>query len=393
MNYFKNLKELLKDKAITNTVLLIIALTSLFLTRKFCVDTGLFYLWFVFISSYVIQTFLLLKKSYVFYVFRVVMVFLIAIQAYWIYDGYRRATIKTDYFGSMIMSSEYTPHGLVHNDNDTIFNVIYRCDDWKRRIPETRGEVKDTSNIENKKHAIFVGCSFTAGYGLDNSSTFPFLFEQLNPEYKSYNYGSNGYGTHNIALLFDSGSNVINKSLIKEKDGFMLYTYITDHLDRVYGTSDYLSWAPTTFVHNVHIDHDSLVIKELPVWHRFLVVIIHKITNRIALFRYLNVQLNYPRSEKFYRRFADIVNYIAKKYWEINPLGDFYVAIYPYWTTNDTLIWTNYLSPSIKVLKMNPPADFYERLDEYTIWSDGHPAKLLNEYYINKVNELIRQDK
>ena len=350
----------------------------------------------IFVFSYFIQALLLLKKSYVFYIFRVIIIFLIGIQAVWIIQERNEKSKHINIEGSGHVSN-YIPHTMIYN-NDTLFNVLYVRDSCRRRISEiqTISDINDI--IGDKKHAIFLGCSFTMGYGLDYSSTFPFMFEQLKPEYKSYNYGIGGYGPHHTALLFDDGIDVINKSTIKEPHGFALYTFIKDHLRRVYGSSSFLVTAlplienkekcilKKSFYIDVYVENDSLVVRKISLWHKITV----NVLNNVALFRYLNITLPYPKTEKFYQRFADIVNHMAKKYWEINPEGDFYIGIYPEKWEKD-LAWTSYLNPKIKVLEPDIPPDYYERFDEYVIKPDvdWHPTKLSNIYYINEIIRLI----
>ena len=390
MKYFKDLIALFKSKIITYTFLLIILLSAIFL-RRFYKNDGLYYMLIIFVFSYFIQTLLLLKKNYAFYVFRVIMVFLISIEIYALYKDSIKINVQHSYYREPISPNreEIISHCCIYG-KDTIYNVVYVRDSLGRRIPETKEEIENIYDINNKKHALFLGCSFTEGEGLDYFSTFPFMFEQLNPEYKSYNYGVRGNGPHDIALLFNNAK-IINQSAIKEKDGFTLYTFIPDHLNRVYGGSFYFTWKPIKLFHNIYIENDSIVTIKLPVWHIHLV----KIINNVALLkRYLKIELRYPHNEDFYRRFADIVNYIAKKYWEVNSQGNFYIAFYPYpefeLEYKDPK-WINYLNPEIKILKFDLPPDLYERYDEYIIKNDGHPTKLLNEYYINKINELIEK--
>ena len=393
MKYFKDLIRLFKSKVITYTFLLIILLSAIFL-RRFYKNDGLYYMLIIFVFSYFIQTLLLLKKNYAFYILRVIMVFLISIEIYALYkESIRKDVYFHEHKPINPNGEEIISHCFMHG-KDTIFNVVYVHDSLRRRIPETQEEIENICDIKKIKHAIFLGCSFTEGEGLDYYSTFPFMFEQLNPEYKSYNYGIRGSGPHDIALLFNN-ADIINRSAIKEKDGFALYTFIPDHFNRVYGGSLYFLSHQIKLFHNIYIENDSIVTKKLPAWHISLV----KIINNVSLLkRYLKIRLDYPHNKDFYRRFADIVNYIAKKYWEINPQGNFYVAFYPnreyfypYRDYNEYSEWIDYLNPEIKILKTDLPSDLSERMGEYTISYDGHPTKLLNEYYINKINELIEK--
>jgi hypothetical protein len=279
-------------------------------------------------------------------------------------------------------------HGVYNTaflGNDTIYHVRYSTDSLGRRISEDT-LVTDTIGSMNKKHALFLGCSLTFGEGLNYTSTIPFLFEQRNRDYQSYNYGNRGWGPHQMALLFDEGVNTINRSVVKESNGSAIYTFLEDHLNRVYGGSYYLNWAGDT--PDIYIENDSLVIRDRSKMHLFLAYII----NNVGLVRMFQVERNYPKTEIFYKRFADIVSYMAKKYWEINPEGDFYVGVYPMAQTPN-LAWTKLLDQRIKILQVDTPSDYFQEPDKYKIRHDGHPTGQLNAYYVEKITELMNVKK
>jgi hypothetical protein len=263
-------------------------------------------------------------------------------------------------------------------NNDTIFHVTYCTDSLGWRISEK--EILDTI-VRKNKHAIFLGCSFTFGRCLEFSSTFPFLFEQMNGDYKSYNWGVNGYGPHQIALLFDDRVNIINRTTVNEQDGFALYTYIHDHLSRAYGGQG-LSWFPP-FSPNVSVVNDSLIVSD----RSEKLKLFARIYKDFGIVKFLGISVKYPHTEQFYKRFADIVSYSAKKYWKINPQGDFYVGIYP--DDESDLTWTQYLDPRIKVLKVDVPPDFKQNKNKYFLEHDGHPTKKMNDYYVKEITKLM----
>ena len=149
------------------------------------------------------------------------------------------------------------------------------------------------------------------------------FLKKMGLHYRSYNYGVSGFGPHQIALLFDKRVNTLNEEAVPEKNGFALYTYIDDHLNRVYGSSNYFRWVDSPL--NAYIENDSLVIKEWPKTHLMCV----KVVNEVNIFLFFEIGLSHPSNGSFYKRFASIINYTAKKYWELNPDNHFYVSIYP----------------------------------------------------------------
>jgi len=272
---------------------------------------------------------------------------------------------------------------------DTIFDVYYSSDEYSRRI--------NSDNIlENEskatKHSIFLGGSFTWGHGLKYDSTFPHLFEKFSEEYKSYNYGYAGYGPHQFPFLFERGLNLINNHSIAEDDGFCMYTFITDHLNRVYGSSDYLSWGAMT--PDVYINDDG----ELYSNERSLLGFkVYSFLNESETLKYFKITLrfSYPIKTNFYKRFADIINYTARSYWKVKPKGDFIVAIYPYpvppYIQSD-VSWLKFLDERIRVVDVKAPNDFSSNNPYYLIKNDSHPTKELNLHFTKQILLFLNSD-
>jgi hypothetical protein len=263
---------------------------------------------------------------------------------------------------------------------DTIYNVLYSSDKYSRRISEN---IK--TNKSTEKHALFLGCSITFGEGIPYESTFPYLFEKTNPTYNSYNYGFSGYGPHQMALLFSKGINTINTRTILEKNGILLYSYINDHLNRVYGGSSYLSYGSKS--PDVYIENNNLVVKKRNKYHLYLA----RFINQSNTLSYFNIALTYPQTEHFYNRFAAIINYTASEYKKSFPTGVFYVSLYPSQNKQDTA-WIQFLHKDIKIIKVNLPHDFKSNKNKYIIRPkiDNHPLGALNIYYTKKINDCIK---
>jgi hypothetical protein len=389
-NYLEHLASLLKSKKILN-VLLLILLSATFLAGKIYDNNFVLKSFLVlFVLTFLIQNFLLLKKCYLLYIFRLILFFLIGFQIVWVVQLKTTEREKKlgstreldERFGDRMRSNVQGEDMIGLWKDETLYHVLFSTDSVGRRISETQTPTDTLSELP-LKHAIFYGCSFTFGEGLSYSSTFPALFEQRHPDFKSYNYGVDGWGPQQSALLFDSRVNTINRSTIEEPNGFVLYTFISDHLERVYGGSLYFTWAPFS-TPDVFVENDSLIVKPRNKSRLFL----SRILNNVGLTRLLHINIQYPKTELFYKRFADILNYSAKKYWEMNPSGRFYVGVYPNYPECD-LTWIQYLDPKIKVLQPEVPADIKQNRDKYHIPHDGHPTEALNVYYVEKISELM----
>ncbi|HOY31092.1 MAG TPA: hypothetical protein PKW80_04360 [Bacteroidales bacterium] len=270
--------------------------------------------------------------------------------------------------------------------NDTIYDLYYSSDRYSRRISEDedKNESEKEHGLLHKKHAVFLGCSFTFGQGLTFRSTFPEIFHKENPGFISYNYGFIGWCPKQCCLLFDEGVNTLNNSSVPEDSGFCLYTYIDDHLGRVYGDSQVLSWdvSPAFFIEN-----DRLVFKN----HSFIKRQIAWILNNSETAIYNNIVFSYPKNENFYRRFAGSINYMADKYWKLKPYGAFYVGLFPGWV-KDTA-WVPFLNKKIKIIPVASPSDYRINISQYELHKeDHHPTEKMNSYYIREISKIICKD-
>lgn len=397
--YISNLQAFLKEKAILLFLLFLATLLLLIKGINNQITHGLIVLFFM---TYLIQFFLIIKKKYLFYLLRTIFLILIGFE---FVSG--RLNMKSEAYneknnftsvgeGFSLMDSligyKFKPN--VHSQrsisiykNDTIYDVLYSSDSFGRRIHEValNENIDEQDTITQKEHTLFFGCSFVFGEGLKFTSTIPYLFEENNKEYKSYNYGFQGYGPHQMCLFYDNGINTLNNHTVKEKKGFALYTYIHGHLSRVYGGSSYLRWgymSPDVFVVN-----DQIQIKKRSKLQIWLADFLRK-SETTKLF---NIDFSYPKTKKFYKRFADIINYMAKKYWQLKPGCKFYVGIYPGQDTD--LKWIDYLDKRVIVIKVNKPADFETNGNYYIdIKHNQHPSEMLNSYFVKEISKSIKNN-
>jgi hypothetical protein len=118
------------------------------------------------------------------------------------------------------------------NNQITYKNINFHFDSKGRRIS------KNQKRNSTKKHAIFLGGSFTFGDGIDFSDTFPAHLSNISKKkYEIYNYALSGYGpTQNLLLLKDQElySDIINQN------GICIYTMKAHHINRATGVPRYL---------------------------------------------------------------------------------------------------------------------------------------------------------
>lgn len=343
----------------------------------------------LFLLTYIVQAILLVINSYFLYVVRVFLVVtmcfefccrLILPTGAIEYNG--NFTVPATLIGFRLRPGSVMEYSTKTIKDDTIYHVYYTADEFGRRIVSTKylPVMDGQAQTKTARHALFLGCSYTFGSGVDDTSTFPSIFSQKNSDFHVYNYGFSGYGPHQMPLLFKDGINVINDKSVIEDTGICVYTYIQDHLNRVYGGSVYLSYGSNT--PDVYIENGNAIYQYRSGFQNSL----SKLLNNSYAAKYFNVQLTYPKTIDNYRRFAEIINYTAKQYRNLKPHGKFYVSIFP--GEIDTS-WLQYLEREIGVVKVPPPADL-DKNQKYKIQGDDHPSYYLNRYYAEKLTDFLR---
>ncbi|HOY33233.1 MAG TPA: hypothetical protein PKW80_15240 [Bacteroidales bacterium] len=390
-SYQEKLINQLKEKKILYTILTVLLIVFFISQGRGDLIKGIVIFFYI---TFIIQFFLLTKKNFIFYILRSLLIIFIffeilfgilnsenKVSAYFYDEGIYMVDTTVAWKNAPDCFEKRQTRIL---GNDTVFNCFISTDRFGRRI--SRDDcLNDTARTYNtkKKHAIFLGCSLTFGFGLDFDGTIPFLFENKNPGFRSYNYGVTGYGPHQMCLFFDEGINIVNDSAVPEDSGFCIYTFINDHLDRLYGGSSCYSYSG---------GNPDVYVKDNKLAHKKRSQIIPWFLTHSETMIYFNIRTTYPKKEKFYQRFADIINYMAAKYWEIKPYGDFYVGLYPGWASN--LSWLCYVNKKIKILNIPLPSDFVSQNPRYVISRhDMHPSKELNSYYVNKISKSIFHSK
>jgi hypothetical protein len=114
-------------------------------------------------------------------------------------------------------------------NGEVSYDISYTIDQHGRRVtPQSRSYHKDL-------FALFFGCSYTFGVGVEDNQTLPFYFSQHAARHRVYNYGFGGYGPHQMLAQLERED---FRSEIKENSGIGVYTFIDHHVHRANGTSD-----------------------------------------------------------------------------------------------------------------------------------------------------------
>jgi hypothetical protein len=156
-----------------------------------------------------------------------------------------RETVYSDVYNTFFPDDEALgykpPSNVVGNitlrkKGRTVYDVVYSIDSYSRRL------VLQASSGLRKQHALFFGCSFTFGDGVNDGDTLPAQFAKYSEASQVYNYAYSGYGPqHAVAHLQREAFS----GEIAETNGVAFYVYLADgHEQRVIGSMIvYNSWG------------------------------------------------------------------------------------------------------------------------------------------------------
>jgi len=154
---------------------------------------------------------------------------------------FKLPNVSEDHIASKVGSVPYADsiyHSIKLNENDTVYDVRYTIDSFCKRNTPGHDSLK-------KQYALFFGCSFAFGEGLQDNETFSYYFQELSGTSNAYNFSYSGFGTNHMLARLEFEH--LPKQ-VKEKDGAAFYIFIWDHMYRSIGTmaryTDWLQNAP-----------------------------------------------------------------------------------------------------------------------------------------------------
>ena len=261
----------------------------------------------------------------------------------------------------------------------------YRTDSFGRRLTGTKREPN------RKKNIIFLGCSFTYGFGVNDEATFPYRLREKT-DLNVYNYGISGSSPSlTLKILRDLKSDFLGD--LNQEDTTVVYTLIPEHLNRMVGTLLFFRHQPDSFTNQPFITEreEQLIIhnsfSEDPTYQKHVL----KFLARIHLLKVFGVDL--PELGKdHYELAAKILQEIERELKNSYPqIKSFHVAFYPsggemlshYFSLRDTL-----LEKKMRVLDYSQ-ININSLLGPHsTLAYDAHPSPLAYDVY----SELLLHD-
>lgn len=318
-----------------------------------------------------------------------------------LYEGYLLMTVEKKAFSYFEGSFTHTPeywngNGVrwfgpaneefvisvrkIYDFNHELYDVQYTVKDGIRNTP---GSV-DTS----KSFALFLGCSFTFGEGLEDNQTVPYYFNHYSgTKYLVRNYGFHGYGPHH-ALFITENEILKDTVLLKGKsESIVFYSLLPDHYGRAAGYKNWDKYGPKYV-----IEGDSLLFKgKFHEKYGKLKENLYKVWEGTQLFK-----RHFSHKEIKEEDVLRVVMMLARMRDDYQQIGVPFYVVLDYDSCNgkysDYLIslLTKYNLSYFKVSDMIP--DIKSGSSRYFMENDGHPVALYNElvgkYLAEKISNL-----
>jgi ABC-type transport system involved in multi-copper enzyme maturation permease subunit len=223
------------------------------------------------------------------------------------------------------------------------------------------------------KSAVFLGCSYTFGEGVNDEQTLPWIIGE-NSDYNSYNLAFLGYGPQQSLLSIKS---LILPPAEKTK---VFYVYIDGHIQRINGNMMVVNSYGKNFPYP-EIEGDSLVMypsfeKKSPVLSP-----LYSALKDCQTMQYFNLDLPLIHTGRHFelcgKTIEELAKAVGRKYQ--SPL---IVVIYPGSLKHQEVL-THVDKKLITVLDYS---SFCEKGNEkYFFKTDGHPNALLNKIIANRI--------
>lgn len=211
------------------------------------------------------------------------------------------------------------------NRGEEIFRAHYEINNKGYRItpvdyPEDR-----------EKAALFFGCSFMFGLGVEQEETLPACFGRENEDFLPLNFAVGGYGPQHLWLQMEQDDFL---DQMPRDSGVIVYGFFSDHIDRLLGkymmVEDWGSWLPWLsvedgevvnrgFMHH-QIVPESKMMKLLQPFHMAQFVL-----NRLGL-----KNQEYCSPEEGMDEMVAFLLLVKKRFTEILPGYEFVVLSYPW---------------------------------------------------------------
>lgn len=267
--------------------------------------------------------------------------------------------------------------GLKTKEGEVIYNISFKTNaNSMRETPFT--------NESAGKFAQFYGCSMTFGEGVNSDETIPYQFAKQDSSYLPYNFAFSGYGpTQTLARLQDENI----QSIVKESNGFGVYIYIPDHVNRTINTYTNYSYnqgnVPRYKFVNGELTRDATFAESMK-FRNFLFGLMAK-SNILKVF---NIGYPFNITAEDYALTVAVLAEAGKEFEKKFQSKLFFVVIYP--SNEDTSAMVELLKKKgVRVLDYTKL--FNPNGEGMSIPDDEHPTPKANQLLVKKLYEDISE--
>ena len=262
-----------------------------------------------------------------------------------------------------------------------LYDVVYTTDHFGLRVAPH--DLRSARVDPNARRALFFGCSFTFGVGVNDNETIPFIFEKnSHGKYLAYNFGIPGGGPHQMLALLES--EVPDHVLAGQKPVAAVYQALPCHIERAsfksYGLGSYANSGPRYFLD----PSNRYLLKKkegTPSLSMF------DILSKSAFLRDSLLRSVIIRTEANRKLFVAIVKR-SKEIFEHKYGGKFYVIYWDWVDRDDQVTIEDLRREGIQVIPVSNILKGYREHDEKYSLKEGHPNPLayqtIAQYLLNE---------
>jgi hypothetical protein len=261
-------------------------------------------------------------------------------------------------------------------NREVIYQVVYSIGLEGNRITPKHNPDND------KKAALFLGCSFTIGEGVNNDETIPYYFGKYADDWSAYNYAAHGGGPFDMLARLET----MDFSSIKEPVEAVVYIFPYFHLERISGEFLRAQWNAKQMFYNYDPVQKRFIRKGPLAWVFPFKLFIAKHFKIYRLLVRAKVWPFYPSESQLLRDTANIFSQMESVVADKFPDAQFIFVLYPNKNDPGKLIELMKENNKIHILDysklFDPSSPNY-----YLAPEDKHPTPRANSEFAKKLAE------
>ncbi|MBI4244664.1 MAG: hypothetical protein HY606_11290 [Planctomycetes bacterium] len=276
-------------------------------------------------------------------------------------------------------------NSVARQDDEILYDVTYTIDKYSRRMTPLAGDGR------KEKFALFFGCSFTFGDGLNDNQTLSYYFGEAAQKFEPYNYAYSGYGPQQMLAKIE-GTDL--KSEIKQNKGIAVYVFVglgywMNHFHRAIGSMRFCRAMSVEYPY-YYLNGEKLERKDGFISGRPITSLLYGLIGMSQIAERLNIDIPSSIGSKHIMLASKIISESADKLKLLLRDTEFYLLIYP--------ISSNY--PAYKLIepfkvqlknygvKILDYSNLFDPTDPmYCISDQEHPSSVANRIIANKISE------